>query len=111
MQGWVFALTKAAFSCAPLSPCPVTQLEVPQPSGIASASSPMFDAPWFHGSLPRTECEELLFQAGAHDGLFLTRESTSEPGKFVISVCYDSQYEEKRRFVYNEIHTCLLLLG
>ena len=42
--------------------------------------------PWYHPSVPREVAETLLYGAGASDGLFLVRDSTSHPGAFVLSL-------------------------
>ncbi len=42
---------------------------------------------WYHPGLSREEAETLLYSAGAQDGLFLMRDSSSQPGAFVLSMC------------------------
>ncbi|XP_061647553.1 growth factor receptor-bound protein 14 isoform X6 [Phyllopteryx taeniolatus] len=44
--------------------------------------------PWFHGKLSREEAQRLITQQGPVDGLFLLRDSQSNPKTFVLSLCH-----------------------
>ncbi|XP_057709296.1 growth factor receptor-bound protein 14 isoform X3 [Corythoichthys intestinalis] len=44
--------------------------------------------PWFHGKLSRDEAQRLIIQQGPIDGLFLLRDSQSNPKTFVLSLCH-----------------------
>ncbi|MEQ2314512.1 Growth factor receptor-bound protein 14 [Ameca splendens] len=44
--------------------------------------------PWFHGKLSREEAQHLIIQQGLIDGVFLLRESQSNPKTFVLSLCH-----------------------
>lgn len=44
--------------------------------------------PWFHGKLSREESHRLIAQQGLIDGVFLLRDSQSNPKTFVLSLCY-----------------------
>ncbi|XP_056435907.1 growth factor receptor-bound protein 14 isoform X1 [Gadus macrocephalus] len=44
--------------------------------------------PWFHGQLSRDEAQRLIIQQGQVDGLFLLRDSQSNPNTFVLSLCH-----------------------
>ncbi|XP_077583929.1 growth factor receptor-bound protein 14 isoform X1 [Stigmatopora nigra] len=44
--------------------------------------------PWFHGKLSRDEAQRLITQQGPIDGLFLLRDSQSNPKTFVLSMCH-----------------------
>ncbi|XP_051938747.1 growth factor receptor-bound protein 14 isoform X1 [Hippocampus zosterae] len=44
--------------------------------------------PWFHGKLSRDEAQRLITQQGPIDGLFLLRDSQSNPKTFVLSLCH-----------------------
>lgn len=47
-----------------------------------------FTQPWFHGKLAREEAQRLITQQGLIDGVFLLRDSQSNPKTFVLSLCY-----------------------
>lgn len=94
MQGWIFALSKAAFDTAPAviggAPAPVqteTYAEEEASPRLTISVGADEDEPWFHSKMSRTDAEKLLNRAGVRDGLFLVRESTSEPGNLVITMC------------------------
>ncbi|XP_014326617.1 growth factor receptor-bound protein 14 isoform X1 [Xiphophorus maculatus] len=44
--------------------------------------------PWFHGKLSREEAQHLITQQGLIDGVFLLRDSQSNPKTFVLSLCH-----------------------
>ncbi|XP_037074912.1 growth factor receptor-bound protein 10-like isoform X3 [Pollicipes pollicipes] len=44
--------------------------------------------PWFHGTLNREEASQLLHKHNGRDGVFLVRESRSNPVAFVLSFAY-----------------------
>uniref|UniRef100_A0A8D0D5B5 Growth factor receptor bound protein 14 n=1 Tax=Sander lucioperca TaxID=283035 RepID=A0A8D0D5B5_SANLU len=43
---------------------------------------------WFHGKLSRDEAQRLITQQGHIDGVFLLRDSQSNPKTFVLSLCH-----------------------
>ncbi|XP_054602946.1 growth factor receptor-bound protein 14 isoform X2 [Nothobranchius furzeri] len=44
--------------------------------------------PWFHGKLSRDEAQRLITHQGPIDGVFLLRDSQSNPKTFVLSLCH-----------------------
>ncbi|XP_075896077.1 growth factor receptor-bound protein 14 isoform X2 [Nelusetta ayraudi] len=44
--------------------------------------------PWFHGKLSRDEAQRLITQQGLVDGVFLLRDSQTNPKTFVLSLCH-----------------------
>ncbi|XP_051565560.1 growth factor receptor-bound protein 14-like [Myxocyprinus asiaticus] len=44
--------------------------------------------PWFHSKLSREEAQKLIGQQGLIDGVFLVRDSQSNPRTFVLSLCH-----------------------
>ncbi|XP_017325798.3 growth factor receptor-bound protein 14 isoform X1 [Ictalurus punctatus] len=44
--------------------------------------------PWFHSKLSRDEAHKLITQHGLIDGVFLLRDSQSNPKTFVLSLCH-----------------------
>ncbi|KAM9308060.1 growth factor receptor-bound protein 10 [Gastrophryne carolinensis] len=44
--------------------------------------------PWFHGRISREESQTLIKQQGLVDGLFLLRDSQSNPKAFVLTLCH-----------------------
>lgn len=44
--------------------------------------------PWFHSKVSREEAQKLITQQGLIDGLFLVRDSQSNPRAFVLSLCH-----------------------
>ncbi|KAF3843065.1 hypothetical protein F7725_001914 [Dissostichus mawsoni] len=44
--------------------------------------------PWFHGKLSREEAQRIITQQGLIDGIFLLRDSQSNPKTFVLSLCH-----------------------
>uniref|UniRef100_A0A3B3QCS8 SH2 domain-containing protein n=1 Tax=Paramormyrops kingsleyae TaxID=1676925 RepID=A0A3B3QCS8_9TELE len=44
--------------------------------------------PWFHSKLSRDEATHLIAQQGLSDGVFLVRDSQSNPKAFVLSLCH-----------------------
>lgn len=44
--------------------------------------------PWFHSKLSREEAQRLITQQGLIDGVFLLRDSQSNPKTFVLSLCH-----------------------
>ncbi|XP_056322023.1 growth factor receptor-bound protein 14 isoform X1 [Danio aesculapii] len=44
--------------------------------------------PWFHSKLSREEAQKLITQQGLVDGVFLVRDSQSNPRTFVLSLCH-----------------------
>lgn len=98
MQGWVFAVSKAALQSAPVSAWErvlarggndsplLPAARVPE-TGRTRNSGELSVCPWFHPGLSREEVESMIQQCGARDGLFCVRPSASQPDKLVISVC------------------------
>ncbi|KAG9355722.1 hypothetical protein JZ751_000560 [Albula glossodonta] len=43
---------------------------------------------WFHGRIMREESHKMIMQQGQVDGLFLLRESQSNPKAFVLTLCH-----------------------
>ncbi|KAI1898283.1 hypothetical protein AGOR_G00070730 [Albula goreensis] len=44
--------------------------------------------PWFHSKLSRDEAQRLIAEQGLIDGVFLLRDSQSNPKTFVLSLCH-----------------------
>ncbi|CAL8321408.1 unnamed protein product [Merluccius merluccius] len=44
--------------------------------------------PWFHSKLSRDEAQRMITQQGLVDGVFLLRDSQSNPNTFVLSLCH-----------------------
>ncbi|KAG9340869.1 hypothetical protein JZ751_020062, partial [Albula glossodonta] len=44
--------------------------------------------PWFHSKLSRDEAQRLISEQGLIDGVFLLRDSQSNPKTFVLSLCH-----------------------
>ncbi|XP_043930768.1 growth factor receptor-bound protein 14 isoform X2 [Protopterus annectens] len=44
--------------------------------------------PWFHHKISREEAQNLITQQGIIDGVFLLRDSQSNPNAFVLSLCH-----------------------
>ncbi|KAM9343784.1 growth factor receptor-bound protein 14 [Pholidichthys leucotaenia] len=44
--------------------------------------------PWFHGKLSREEAQRQITQQGLIDGVFLLRDSQSNPKTFVLTMCH-----------------------
>ncbi|CAK6448538.1 unnamed protein product [Pipistrellus nathusii] len=44
--------------------------------------------PWFHHRISRDEAQRLIIQQGLVDGVFLVRDSQSNPRTFVLSMCH-----------------------
>ncbi|XP_063778689.1 growth factor receptor-bound protein 10 isoform X2 [Pseudophryne corroboree] len=44
--------------------------------------------PWFHGRISREESQTIIKQQGLVDGLFLLRDSQSNPKTFVLTLCH-----------------------
>ncbi|XP_029461482.1 growth factor receptor-bound protein 14 isoform X3 [Rhinatrema bivittatum] len=44
--------------------------------------------PWFHHNISRNEAQKLILQQGHIDGVFLVRDSQSNPKTFVLSLCH-----------------------
>ncbi|XP_033899904.1 growth factor receptor-bound protein 14-like isoform X1 [Acipenser ruthenus] len=70
-------------SCLRLNPhgCPSTQ---------SSTSNLVIHRthPWFHHNISRDEAHKLIAQQGLIDGVFLLRDSQSNPKTFVLSLCH-----------------------
>lgn len=47
--------------------------------------------PWFHSKLSREEAHRLITQQGLIDGVFLLRDSQSNPRTFVLSLCHSQR--------------------
>ncbi|KAM6934324.1 growth factor receptor-bound protein 14 isoform 2-T2 [Xenentodon cancila] len=61
------------------------------PSGAQSSSPNIaihLSQPWFHGKLSREDAQRLITQQGLIDGVFLLRDSQSNPKTFVLSLCH-----------------------
>uniref|UniRef100_A0A8C5E3S5 SH2 domain-containing protein n=1 Tax=Gouania willdenowi TaxID=441366 RepID=A0A8C5E3S5_GOUWI len=43
---------------------------------------------WFHGRIIREEAHKMMIQQGQVDGLFLLRDSQSNPRAFVLTLCH-----------------------
>jgi hypothetical protein len=48
----------------------------------------LFDAPFYWGRLTRQDAEDMLYQSGLKNGLFLVREKLEEAGIYAITLCY-----------------------
>ncbi|KAL4629992.1 growth factor receptor-bound protein 10-like isoform X1 [Arapaima gigas] len=46
---------------------------------------------WFHGRIMREESHKMIIQQGQVDGLFLLRESQSNPKAFVLTLCHNQK--------------------
>ncbi|KAJ3592266.1 hypothetical protein NHX12_007394, partial [Muraenolepis orangiensis] len=57
---------------------------LPMSSGFSMALS----QPWFHSQLSRDEAQRLITRRGLEDGVFLLRESLSNPNTVVLSLCH-----------------------
>ncbi|KAM9804777.1 growth factor receptor-bound protein 14 [Neosynchiropus ocellatus] len=61
----------------------------PSTSRTSSSSIALHLAqPWFYGKLSRDESQRMITQQGLVDGLFLVRDSQSNPKTFVLSMCH-----------------------
>ncbi|EGD76139.1 hypothetical protein PTSG_11649 [Salpingoeca rosetta] len=56
-----------------------------------SITSQLLQHAWFHGALSRDAAEALLRDYNFAQGAYLVRESTSHPGDYVISLCFESK--------------------
>ncbi|XP_064167006.1 growth factor receptor-bound protein 14-like isoform X1 [Anguilla rostrata] len=52
--------------------------------------------PWFHGRLSRDEAQRMVTEQGLIDGVFLLRDSQSDPKTFVLSLCHAQRIKHFR---------------
>ncbi|XP_078461151.1 growth factor receptor-bound protein 14-like isoform X2 [Lampetra fluviatilis] len=58
--------------------------------------------PWFHGRIPREEAHRIISQQGLVDGLFLLRDSQSNPRTFVLSLCHHQKIKHFQILLFEE---------
>ncbi|XP_014484744.1 PREDICTED: growth factor receptor-bound protein 7-like, partial [Dinoponera quadriceps] len=65
--------------------------------------------PWFHGGLKREIAAAIIRDHGSVDGVFLVRESKSNPGAYVLTYKYsDKVFHAQIQPVFDERRNCLL---
>ncbi|XP_015181153.1 PREDICTED: growth factor receptor-bound protein 14-like isoform X3 [Polistes dominula] len=65
--------------------------------------------PWFHGGLKRDIAAAIIRDHGSVDGVFLVRESKSNPGAYVLTYKYsDKVFHAQIQPVYDERRNCWL---
>jgi len=47
---------------------------------------------YFFGRISRDEAEDALRAAGVREGLYLLRESVTQAGNYVLSICHQAAY-------------------
>uniref|UniRef100_A0A4W4GL47 Growth factor receptor-bound protein 10a n=1 Tax=Electrophorus electricus TaxID=8005 RepID=A0A4W4GL47_ELEEL len=57
---------------------------------------------WFHGRIMREESHRLITQQGQVDGLFLLRDSRSNPKAFVLTLCHHQKIRHFQILPYEE---------
>jgi hypothetical protein len=68
-------------------------------AGSSSSDSLLIDenatptSGWFHGLTSRVEAENYLAASGMVDGTFLVRETPNQPGRLVISLVWNQQFQ------------------
>uniref|UniRef100_A0A3B1JIA2 SH2 domain-containing protein n=1 Tax=Astyanax mexicanus TaxID=7994 RepID=A0A3B1JIA2_ASTMX len=60
----------------------------PSQSSLSNIGYNSHAQPWFHSKLSRDEAQKLITQHGLIDGVFLLRDSQSNPKTFVLSLCH-----------------------
>uniref|UniRef100_UPI00358EE93C growth factor receptor-bound protein 10-like isoform X2 n=1 Tax=Myxine glutinosa TaxID=7769 RepID=UPI00358EE93C len=80
------------FSIGSPSPC--------QPSALNSAIHKT--QLWFHGRITREEAQRIITQQGLVDGLFLLRDSHSNPKTFVLSLCHHQKIKHFQILPFEE---------
>uniref|UniRef100_A0A8K9UPJ3 Growth factor receptor bound protein 14 n=1 Tax=Oncorhynchus mykiss TaxID=8022 RepID=A0A8K9UPJ3_ONCMY len=58
--------------------------------------------PWFHSKLSRDEAHRLITQQGLIDGVFLLRDSQSNPNTFVLSLCHTQRIKHFQILLVDE---------
>ncbi|XP_020288761.1 growth factor receptor-bound protein 14-like isoform X2 [Pseudomyrmex gracilis] len=65
--------------------------------------------PWFHGGLKREVAAAIIRDHGSVDGVFLVRESKSNPGAFVLTYKYnDKVFHAQIQPIFDERRNCWL---
>ncbi|XP_070153212.1 growth factor receptor-bound protein 14 isoform X6 [Polyergus mexicanus] len=65
--------------------------------------------PWFHGGLKRDVAAAIIRDHGSVDGVFLVRESKSNPGAFVLTYKYnDKVFHAQIQPIFDERRNCWL---
>ncbi|XP_012233733.1 growth factor receptor-bound protein 14-like isoform X2 [Linepithema humile] len=65
--------------------------------------------PWFHGSLKREVAAAIIRDHGSVDGVFLVRESKSNPGAFVLTYKYNDRiFHAQIQPIFDERRNCWL---
>lgn len=57
---------------------------------------------WFHGRIMREESHRMIMQQGQVDGLFLLRDSQSNPKAFVLTLCHHQKIRHFQILPYEE---------
>ncbi|GAA6091642.1 growth factor receptor-bound protein 10a isoform X3 [Tachysurus ichikawai] len=57
---------------------------------------------WFHGRIMREESHRMMMQQGQVDGLFLLRDSQSNPKAFVLTLCHHQKIRHFQILPYEE---------
>ncbi|KAF7686109.1 growth factor receptor-bound protein 10-like isoform X1 [Silurus meridionalis] len=57
---------------------------------------------WFHGRIMREESHRMMIQQGQVDGLFLLRDSQSNPKAFVLTLCHHQKVRHFQILPYEE---------
>ncbi|XP_066529882.1 growth factor receptor-bound protein 10-like isoform X2 [Hoplias malabaricus] len=57
---------------------------------------------WFHGRIMREESHRMIIQQGQVDGLFLVRDSQSNPKAFVLTLCHHQKIRHFQILPYEE---------
>ncbi|XP_030202297.1 growth factor receptor-bound protein 10 isoform X1 [Gadus morhua] len=57
---------------------------------------------WFHGRIVREEAQRMMVQQGQVDGLFLLRDSQSNPKAFVLTLCHHQKTKHFQILPYEE---------
>uniref|UniRef100_A0AAY5L6G4 Growth factor receptor-bound protein 10a n=1 Tax=Esox lucius TaxID=8010 RepID=A0AAY5L6G4_ESOLU len=57
---------------------------------------------WFHGRIMRDEAHKMVMQQGQVDGLFLLRDSQSNPRAFVLTLCHHQKIRHFQILPYEE---------
>ncbi|KAK3525315.1 hypothetical protein QTP86_029118, partial [Hemibagrus guttatus] len=57
---------------------------------------------WFHGRIMREESHRMMMQQGQVDGLFLLRDSQSNPKAFVLTLCHHQKVRHFQILPYEE---------
>ncbi|XP_023684665.1 growth factor receptor-bound protein 10-like isoform X1 [Paramormyrops kingsleyae] len=57
---------------------------------------------WFHGRIMREESHKMIIQQGQVDGLFLLRDSQSNPKAFVLTLCHNQKIKHFQILPFEE---------